>query len=226
MELHKTVGLITIGQSPRPDVTKDFEVILGKEFQIMEGGALDGLSEEEIQSLKPGPGELDLITKLSSGKAVYVSHERLIPYIQRAIDKVVAQGARILVLLCTGEFIGLTAPVTILQPYQVLGSSVASVVAPEEQVVVLVPTPGQVVEAAERWQARGFTVTKTIVISPFDLQTDISNIMQSSEVQQAAAIIGDCFGFDTSFHKEFAAVYHKPIFIPRLLIAHLLKAIL
>lgn len=226
MNLKKTIGLITIGQSPRPDVTADFEQVWGETFHIIEGGALDGLSEKQITALAPCPGETDLITKLSNGKAVYVSHERLIPYIKQAVDQVVAQGADTVILLCTGEFAGLTADITILQPYTVLGNSVASVLQPGNKVIVLVPTEGQVVEASERWGKRGFEVTNAIVIPPFDQQGDLFTTSQLQEIQDSAAIIADCFGFDTAFTKKISATYHKPIFVPRLLLAHLLMAIL
>jgi len=41
--LRPVVGLITIGQSPRPDVVPDMAEIIGPGVEIREAGALDGL---------------------------------------------------------------------------------------------------------------------------------------------------------------------------------------
>ena len=47
------VGLITVGQSPRSDVVPDMAAILGGDVEILEAGALDGLSREQIAPLAP-----------------------------------------------------------------------------------------------------------------------------------------------------------------------------
>ena len=47
------VGLITVGQAPRSDVVPDMAAILGGDVEIVEAGALDGLSREQIAPLAP-----------------------------------------------------------------------------------------------------------------------------------------------------------------------------
>jgi hypothetical protein len=42
--LRPVVGLVTIGQSPRPDVVPDMVEIIGPGVEIREAGALDGLA--------------------------------------------------------------------------------------------------------------------------------------------------------------------------------------
>ena len=51
------IGLITIGQSPRVDVVPEMVQILG-DVDIIECGALDNLTAEEIQKLAPKEGGL------------------------------------------------------------------------------------------------------------------------------------------------------------------------
>ena len=48
-----TIGLVTIGQSPRSDVVPDMAAILGPAVEIREAGALDGLARSEIDALAP-----------------------------------------------------------------------------------------------------------------------------------------------------------------------------
>jgi protein AroM len=66
------VGTLTIGQSPRNDIIPDLKEILGKEVELIEKGALDGLSGEEINELSPKPGDYPLVTRLKDGIEVKV----------------------------------------------------------------------------------------------------------------------------------------------------------
>ena len=52
------IGAVTIGQSPRSDVIADIRPILGSEVDVVEAGALDGLTKEEIAKLVPKRGRL------------------------------------------------------------------------------------------------------------------------------------------------------------------------
>ena len=61
------VGAVTIGQSPRVDVMGDMKAILGEEVEVLEAGALDGLSMEEIEEMEPGEDDYVLVSRLQSG---------------------------------------------------------------------------------------------------------------------------------------------------------------
>ena len=54
----KTIGMITIGQSPRVDVVPEIREILGDGIEVLEAGALDGLSLEEVKGFSPRKGRL------------------------------------------------------------------------------------------------------------------------------------------------------------------------
>lgn len=222
----QTVAFVSIGQSPREDIVSDFDKLWGNTFRILEVGALDDLSPAEIKSLAPVPGESDLITRLRDGQAVYLSHERLLPYMEQALEKACRRGADKAVVLCTGDFSKLATPVPLLMPSQVLAHSVASVVKPGDKLTIVVPTQGQADEAAARWSERGFEVAKVIVESPFDDHRALFAVLKSDRtVQTTQGLIADCFGFGIAFMDSVAEFYDKPIFVARKLIAHLLLAI-
>lgn len=52
----KKIGAITVGQSPRVDLIPEIQPILGDSVEIIQAGALDGLSKEEIAKFVPRPG--------------------------------------------------------------------------------------------------------------------------------------------------------------------------
>lgn len=44
------VGAITIGQSPRADVVQELLPLMGEQVELIQAGALDGLTREDIQA--------------------------------------------------------------------------------------------------------------------------------------------------------------------------------
>src|SRR5947209_6670310 len=113
------LGLVTIGQSPRLDIRPTYEAVLGFDIPIIEAGALDGLDATEIASLAPQDDDIPLVT-LASGHEVRIGKRAITPHLQQAIDRTIAKGAQVVVVLCTGHFEVLTAPVPLIEPDRVL----------------------------------------------------------------------------------------------------------
>ena len=61
------LGAITVGQSPRTDVTDDIMGIFQGKVEILERGALDGLTVEDIDKLAPDAGEYVLVSRMRDG---------------------------------------------------------------------------------------------------------------------------------------------------------------
>ena len=51
------IGLVTIGQAPRTDVVPEMRALLGPVVEVLEAGALDGMTPEEIAMLRPHEGD-------------------------------------------------------------------------------------------------------------------------------------------------------------------------
>lgn len=56
----KRVGFLTIGQSPREDITAEVKPLLAANIEVVEYGLLDDLSAERIGSLAPHEQEIPL----------------------------------------------------------------------------------------------------------------------------------------------------------------------
>ena len=226
MQQRIKLALITIGQTPRHDLSSDLSALWGDAFDIVQEGALDGLNDAQIKSLEPTPGESDLITRLADGRSVFVSHHRLESYVQAAISRASLQDVQIAIVACTGEFEGLRADIPILQPHNILEHSVAAVLERGKSLAVVVPTDRQAGEARKRWSERGYDVRSVHVVSPFcDKGQRIAQLAGETPVTDADAIVYDCFGFGSECLADFSASYRGPKFIARVLIAKLLTAI-
>jgi protein AroM len=71
----KKIGILTIGQSPRPDVVGEFLNVFGSDYEILEKGALDDYSVEELRKRNVSDGERILVTKLVDGQEIKISHD-------------------------------------------------------------------------------------------------------------------------------------------------------
>ena len=98
------IGAVTIGQSPRDDIVPEIREVLGSEVEIIEKGALDDLSLNDIKNFHPTPGDYTLFTRLKDGTEVKIAKKHIIPKIRGCIRELEEKGAGVLILLCTGEF--------------------------------------------------------------------------------------------------------------------------
>jgi protein AroM len=67
--MQQKIGMITVGQSPRDDIAPAMSRIIGPQIEILQKGALDGLSDAEIKGLMPGAAEARLCTRLADGRS-------------------------------------------------------------------------------------------------------------------------------------------------------------
>lgn len=64
--LMKKIGAITVGQAPRVDVTPDIEPLL-RGITLVQRGALDGMTKEELKAIEPEEGDYVLVSPLRTG---------------------------------------------------------------------------------------------------------------------------------------------------------------
>lgn len=146
------LGAVTIGQAPRTDVTADIAPLLGPNVRVIEAGALDGASD--VSPLAPQGGESALASRLADGTGVIVSEAKIMPLVQQAVDRVVAQGAFAVVLLCTATLRNPpTSAVPLIHPDVALAEAVVRMVRDEacgDGIAVMVPDESQIGDIGNR----------------------------------------------------------------------------
>ena len=60
----RKIGAVTVGQSPRTDITADADTFFHGQVEILESGALDSYSLEEVQSLSRPEGDYLLTSRI------------------------------------------------------------------------------------------------------------------------------------------------------------------
>ncbi|MEW6031816.1 MAG: AroM family protein [Bacillota bacterium] len=232
----RTLGLLTIGQSPRRDVTPDIQAYLRalpglQALRVLEAGALDGLAPAAIRRLAPAGGEPALVTRLRTGKAVLVAERAIPPLLEGQTRRLVEQGAEVLALLCTGNLPEIRAPVPILQPQPLMRHLVAAAF-PGARLGVIVPLPEQTADARRRWEAFARTLTPegaAAVESASPYSPDpgaLSAAAASLRAWGAGVVVLDCMGYTPAMRRAVREICAAPVILPRTVVAGALAEVL
>ena len=146
-----SLGVLYIGQSPRPENLAALRRIVGQKVEIIEAGSLDGLSLKEIECFTPDGSNDTLYTKLPSGKEVVISKKEVTKRAQTHLDAFKKRGVDVILMFCTGTFHGLRTSGRVIFPSAVLEGYLPAVL-PKGRLGVFTPLPSQVEQTTQKWQ--------------------------------------------------------------------------
>ncbi|MFZ3565981.1 AroM family protein [Streptomyces sp. BH097] len=198
----RNVGFLTIGQSPRPDLSAGIEAALPHTARVRHVGVLDGPDPaRSAERLAATPGRPTLITRLATGATVTLDEAAVGEALQVRVDALEEEGVDTVVLLCTGEFPALrTRSALLVEPDALLTAYVRGVL-DGVPVGVIVPLPEQVAAAREKW--RGVApVPEFGTASPYASdETELLYAARELLDRGAAALVLDCMGY-ADRHRE------------------------
>jgi len=176
---------LTIGQTPRNDILDEIRPILGSGVSILEMGALDGLSDEALQSYRAKSVEEVLVTRLSDGTEMAVAKEFLTQRLQSCICDLEAAGVEVITLLCTSAFPQLTATRPLLMPDRLL-KHVAFGVLETGNLAVIVPCSQQIPKARQKWKRPGVSLT-VHALSPYGTpESEVAAVAQAGSTRSSS----------------------------------------
>jgi protein AroM len=214
------VGLVTIGQSPRPDVVPEMAAVIGPGVDVREAGVLDGLSRAQIDALQPTGDDEILVTRLRDGAAVFLGKEKIVETVEQRVAALERAGATLTALLCTGDFPKLRATRPIVQPQPVLVGAVRGMSWPG-RLGVVVPSVPHVPQAIERWRGEGFDPVVT-ALSPYE-EEDPAALRRAAEgVRGSGLVVLDCMGFGRKTRDEMRELTGVPVLLANLLVARVI----
>lgn len=221
----RKIATITIGQSPRVDMIPDIQAIVGDNVEIVEAGALDDLTREQIAAIAPKAGEYVLVTRLRDGSSVQVAEHHILPLMQGHIEKVIEKGAEVVALVCTGEFPPFNSSRLLLEPQKLLYHFVAGI-AKGRRVGVVIPLPAQVEEAIKRWKTVGASALEVVAASPYVEIAELEEASRKLKGWEVDLIVLDCMGFTTTHKARVAELTGRPVALPRTVVARTLAELL
>ena len=189
----KKLGVLTIGQSPRPDMLEDILPILGGNMKIIEAGALDGLSKTEINALAPDAEDRILVTKLADGTVIRVAEEALNARMQAKINQLEGEGADCILILCTARFKGLQSSVPCIEPGGVLNRIIPQM-SPNSRIGVLSPEADQIPSTKRDWEGIVDHI-EVLTASPYGEEPEIEEAAIQFGQMNIDLVVLDCMGY-------------------------------
>jgi protein AroM len=213
--------MITIGQSPRPDVVPEVTAVVGKPMTVVESGALDGLDLSEVRRLAPGPTDETLVTRMRDGVEIHVAKRHIIPRVQECIHRQ-APGVDVVVLLCTGHFPGFESPVPFLEPQELVDRIVQAVVGRGGAIGVMVPGAAQVEASRRKMEEYGLVAT-VAKASPYAGGDEVRRAAEDFAGSDVKAIVMHCIGYTAAMKAEVRRRSGKPVLLARSLVGKILE---
>ena len=148
--MSRMLGVITVGQAPRDDIAALFAQHAPAGTRVILRGALDGLSDAEVDELRPESGADTLYTRLRGARDVKLSKKAVIARSPATLARLREDGCDVLVYACTGDFPPMAGDEGVLFPSRVL-SGLASGLLPRGRLGLLVPLAEQIAKLSAKW---------------------------------------------------------------------------
>lgn len=220
------IGIVTIGQSPRVDVIPEIRELICGDIEIIEKGALDGLTLKEIERFEPKEDDEILITRMSDGTEVTIGKSFILSNLQKKILELDREDVVLISLLCSGEFPRLLSEKPLIMPDRLLSGVLSSLVINRGKLGLMVPSEGQVNHLTKGFRDLGFEVIG-VGVSPY--KNDIGAIGEAASKLKEAGIdlvVMDCFGYNLEMKDRVREVTGKPVILVRSLLAGFLKELI
>lgn len=211
------LGIVTIGQSPRPDLEMAFRRQVG-DIEIAVEGALDGLTASDIQSLAVRQGTYPLLVRLADGTSTQIERDVLVPLVARRAASLAARRARVIVVACAGDFPRFECASVLLLPGSLL-PGVVRAVSPSRCVGVVTPVEGQTAPALAKWTADGFSA-HVAHAAPGDAEALARASAQLNDAPCDVVVL-DCMGHDEPYREAFAAHSRHPVLLAQTIVARM-----
>ncbi len=219
----KKIGMLTIGQSPRDDILPGLMEILGKNVEIVEAGALDGKTMEDVKKIPLRTEDYILVSRMRDGTEIKITKKYILPMMQEKLDLLESKGIRLTVVMCTGNFPQFRSKGLVVTPKEILKGVMEGSIK-KGRLGVVYPTAEQMPMAVGEWGRPGVEIYPDTV-SPYEPK-DVEGLCKRLAAQNLDLVLLNCFGFPTEIKKKIAAATGKPVVQANTLVAHVLAELI
>jgi protein AroM len=223
--MNKKIGIITIGQSPRTDVVPEMTAFFGEGVEVLERGALDGLSLEQVRAYAPQAGMVHLCTRMRDGHEVVVAKEKLLPKIQEAVDDLNRKQVTLILLLCVGEFPQFRSACLVVEPQKIVDHCIESLIGASHHLGIVIPIAEQ-----EGWVRDTFSsLTDSITVAVASPYAGLNDLPAAAEILNEAVcdlIVMYCMGFNRQLTRPIRDITAKPVIVSSAIVARTIGELL
>jgi protein AroM len=205
------MGVVVIGQNPRPSVVNEIAAVLSPGIAIDLRGALDGMTRAEIDAIAPRDGHDALFTLLPNGDGVTLSKKAVEVRAAVQIENFAREGVKVAMLACTGKFPNLAPEGLVILPSAVLHNMVEAVL-PKGRLGVFSPLPEQTTLIAGKWQRAGVEIVGVTMRPGSDLAA-IDEAAQKMAALSPDLVVMDCMGYTRADKARVRLAYDGPVIL-------------
>jgi protein AroM len=208
---HQRIGVVVIGQSPRPSVAAEIAAVLSPGISIELRGALDGMSRAEIEAIPPTDGYDTLFTLLPDGDGIIISKKQVERRASERLAQLRQDGVDVTMLACTGKFPNLTPEGLVILPSAVLHRLVEAVL-PKGRLGVFSPLPEQTALIDRKWQREGIEVVG-VTLRPGSDEAAVDSAAQAMAALRPNLVVMDCMGYTSANKARLRLGYSGPVIL-------------
>ena len=216
----KKIGMLTIGQTPRNDLIPGLMDILGPGYEVIEAGALDDHTMDDVNKIDLDPDHYILVSRMRDGTEIKITKKYVVPLLQGQLDRLEEQGVRLTVVMCTGKFPQFRSKGLVVTPSEVLKGVIAGSLK-KGKLAVVYPTEEQIPYAEKDFGREGVDVYADSV-SPYE-EDDVKGLLDRLVREDPDLVFLNCFGFPYSIKQQVQEATGKPTIHSSALIARVIK---
>lgn len=194
------IGFATIGQAPRVDTVPAIVAALGQPVDVIEAGALDGLTDDEIAQLGPREGEYTFATRLADGRQVVLGKSAAEARLATVLERMDGQGLDLVVALCAGTSLPALRNSLLIEPQRIVDGITAALAAACRRIGIVVPLAQQV----ERFHLEAEVTAQVCVThaSPYEGDRFFD---AGRELADCDVVVMHCMGYTSAMRAKVAA---------------------
>lgn len=208
---HRRMGVVVIGQSPRPSMEAEITAVLSPGVSVELRGALDGMSRAEIDAIPPLDGADALFTLLPNGDNVRISKKQVEGRANAQLARFKQEGIDVTMLACTGKFPNLTPEGLVIMPSAVLHKLVEAVL-PKGRLGVFSPLAEQTALIAKKWQREGVEVVG-VTLQPGSDDAAVDAAAQAMAEKQPDLVVLDCMSYTSANKARVRTIVGGPVIL-------------
>ncbi len=208
---HQRIGVVVIGQSPRPSVAAEIAAVLSPGITIELRGALDGMSRAEIDAIAPTDGYDTLFTLLPDGDGVIISKKEVERRAGQKLAQFKQEDVGVTMLACTGKFPNLSPEGLVILPSAVLHRLVEAVL-PKGRLGVFSPLPEQTALIDKKWQREGVEVVG-VTLRPGSDDVTVDGAARTMAALRPDLVVMDCMGYTSANKARVRLGYSGPVIL-------------
>lgn len=215
------IGFATIGQAPRVDAVPAIVAALGRPVQVVEAGALDGLSDAQIAALGPREGEYSFATRLADGRQTIVGKSAAEARLAEVLRRMDSQGLDLVVALCAGTRLPALENSLLIEPQRIVDGIAAALAASARRIGIVVPLVQQV--ASFHLEVEVEAEVRIAHASPYEGDRFAQ---AGRELVGCDVIVMHCMGYTPAMRAKVAAAARAPTLAAPQLVADVLRQML